>query len=320
MTGRIVGTGCYLPEHIVTNDDLGKLVETSDEWISERTGIHERHISLEKGTSWMGAEAAKRALFAAGMDAGELELIILATSTQDNYFPAGACEIQAALGAYRAAAFDLSAACSGFLFALNAVNAFICSGIYQNALVIGAEMMSKLVDWQDRRTCILFGDGAGAVVLRAEETGIRHMVMGSDGMKASSLFCKARTGGNFLNGKKPEIGYISMDGQEIFKFAVKKVPECILQVLSEAKEEIGSIKYFILHQANRRIIEAAARRLKQPLEKFPMDMEYYGNTSSASIPILLHEMDKDGRLQQGDKLILAGFGAGLTWGSALIEW
>lgn len=320
MVGRIVGTGSYVPEHVVTNDDLSKIMDTNDEWIRDRSGIAERRISMDEGTSQMAAKAAGKALEDAGMSADELDIIILATSTQDNLFPAGACEVQEMLGAVNAAAFDLSAACSGFLFGISIVNAFIQAGIYQNGLVIGAETLSKVMDWSDRSTCVLFADGAGAAVLKADETGIRHTLMGADGKKGSVLSCVGRTNGNFLNGRTPEFGYTYMDGREVFKFAVKKIPECVDEILEESGESIDEVRWFVLHQANRRIIEAAARRLKQPIEKFPMNIETYGNTSSASIPILLDEINHKGMLKRGDKIIIAGFGAGLTWGAALVEW
>jgi 3-oxoacyl-[acyl-carrier-protein] synthase-3 len=320
MTGRIIGTGSYVPDRTVSNHDLSKIVETDDAWIRERTGIANRHLSEAEGTTQMASEAARRALENAGVAPEELDIIILATSTQDNLFPAGACEVQALLGASRAVAFDLSAACSGFLFGISVVNAFIQSGMYRTGLVIGAETLSKIMDWTDRGTCILFGDGAGAAVIRADETGVRHTVMGSDGVKGPVLSCVARTNGNFLDGKTPEMGYTYMNGQEVFKFAVKKVPDCVKQLLEESKTDIEDVKYFILHQANKRIIEGAARKLGQPIEKFPMNLQNYGNTSSASIPLLLDEMNRSGALQRGDKVVMAGFGAGLTWGAALIEW
>lgn len=320
MTSRIIGTGSYAPEHVVTNDDLAKIVDTNDEWVRSRTGIGERRIVMEEGTSSMAAEAARRALEDAGIGAEDLDIILLATSTQDHCCPAGACEVQAALGAVNAVAFDISAACSGFIFGLNTLQAYIQAGIYRTGLVIGAETLSKLVDWNDRGTCVLFGDGAGAAVVRADESGVVHMVMGSDGTKGPVLSCVSRTGGNFLNGKRPEIGYLHMDGQEVFRFAVKKVPECVHQVLSESGTDMEDVKYFVLHQANFRIVEAAARRLKQPLEKFPMNMERYGNTSGASVPLLLDELNREGKLNRGDKLVLAGFGGGLTWGAVLLEW
>lgn len=320
MTGRIIGTGSYVPEQVVTNEDMINLVDTNDEWIVTRTGVRERRIALEEGTSDMAAKAALRAIENAGISAEELDIILLATSSPDQFFPGGACQVQAAIGAERAVAFDLSAACSGFEFALSTIQAFIQSGVYKTGLIIGADCLSKLTDWSDRGTCVLFGDGAGAAVVRLEEAGVIHSVMGSDGSKGQALSCLARSNGNFLNGRKPEFGYIFMDGQEIFKFAVKKVPECINQVLAESKTPIEDIKYFILHQANYRICEAVAKRLGQPLEKVPMNIEKYGNTSGATVPILLDEMNREGYLKRGDKLVLAGFGGGLTWGAVLLEW
>lgn len=322
---KIAGTGSCVPETKITNEDLAERIDTSDEWIQSRTGIQERRITHNRTTSGLAAEAAKKALSDADMDAEDVELILTATSSPENFFPSAACEVQEQIGNKIAAAYDLSAACSGFLFALNTGYAFLKSGSYKNALIIGADVMSKLVDWQDRSTCVLFGDGAGAVVIRAEEQeteegGIKRFLMKSDGSKGMVLTCKARTNGNFLTKTKPDMGYLSMNGQEVFKFAVKKVPESIEQLLEEAGEEKENIKYFILHQANYRIIEAAAKRLKLPLERFPMNICRYGNTSGASVPILLDELNREGRLKSGDKLVLSGFGAGLTWGSTLITW
>lgn len=320
MTTKIISTGSYTPEHIVTNQDLAGIVDTSDEWIRSRTGIRERRIAVETGTSRMALEAAKRALEGSGIQPEDLDIIILATSSPDRNFPSGACEVQKAIGAVHAVAYDISAACSGFIFALNTIHSFFQAGIYKTGLVIGADTLSKLVDWTDRSTCVLFGDGAGAAVVTAEETGIIHMVMGSDGTKGHVLDCVSRTTGNFLTGTEPQAGSLTMDGQEVFKFAVKKVPECVLQLLKESGTDIEEIKYFVLHQANYRIVESVAKRLKMPMEKFPMNMERYGNTSGASVPILLDELNRAGILESGDKLVLAGFGAGLTWGATLLEW
>lgn len=321
MTTKIIGTGSAVPEQVVTNDDLAKIVDTNDEWIRTRTGIGQRRIaSADSGTSSMAAEAARRALRQAGVLAKDLDIIILATSTSDSCFPSGACEVQAAIGAKKAVAFDISAACSGFIFALHTVHSFFEAGIYKTGLVIGADTLSKIIDWQDRGTCVLFGDGAGAAVVRAEERGILHMTMGSDGSRGSALACTSRTTGNFLTGKEPELGYMTMDGQEVFKFAVKTVPEAIKTVLSESGTHIDEIKYFVLHQANYRIFESIAKRLKIPMEKFPTNLERFGNTSGATIPILLDEMNREGKLERGDKIVLAGFGAGLTWGATLLEW
>lgn len=322
MTSKVIGTGSYVPEHIVTNDDLAGIVETNDEWISSRTGIRSRRITnnADIGTTYMSIAASERALKNAGVSAEEIDLIILATSSPDYYFPAGACEVQAAIGAVNAVAYDISAACSGFIFALHTVQAFIKSGIYKTALIIGTDTFSKLIDWEDRSTCVLFGDGAGAAVIRADDTGVLEMVMGSDGVKAPVLSCVARTNNNFLTGKQPEMGYTYMDGQEVFKFAVKKVPECISQVLELTGTEAEAVDCFILHQANARIVDSVARRLKQPIEKFPMNIDRYGNTSAATIPILLDEMNREGKLKQGARIVMAGFGSGLTWGAALLEW
>lgn len=320
ITSRIVGTGSYVPEQIVTNDDLAKIVDTNDEWIRTRTGIRQRRLVTEEGTSQMAAKAAKRALEQSGVKPEEIELIILGTSSQDYCFPSGACEVQAMIGAVNAVCYDLSAACTGFVYALNTAHAFIKAGIYRTALIIGSDVLSKLIDWSDRGTCVLFGDGAGAAVVKADETGILGMRMYSDGTKGDVLTCGARTNGNFLLGKKPELGYMTMNGQEVFKFAVKKVPEVIRQVLEDTGTPMEEIRYFVLHQANYRIIESVAKRLKVDMEKFPANMEYYGNTSGASIPILLDEMNRAGKLNPGDKIILSGFGGGLTWGATLIQW
>lgn len=320
MTARIVGTGSYVPEKIVTNEDLAKIVDTSDEWIRTRSGIQTRHLATDTGTSEMAVQAALRALEMSGMDGQEIDCILVATSTPDRHFPACACDVQAAVGAKHAAAFDVSAACSGFVFAMSTMYAFMKSGMYRTGLVIGADVLSKVIDWKDRGTCVLFGDGAGAAVVRAEETGVMGAVMGADGSRGEVLSCFSRSTGNFLTETEPQMGYMTMNGQEVFKFAVKKVPECICQVLEETKVPIEDVKYFMLHQANIRILEAAAKRLHQPMEKFPVNIEKYGNTSGASIAILLDEWNRKGMLQQGDKLVLAGFGAGLTWGAMLLEW
>lgn len=320
MTTKIIGTGSYLPEQIVTNEQLAQIVDTSDEWIQSRTGIRERRITVRMGTSEMAAKSAKLALEHAGILPEEVDIIILATSSADYCFPSAACEVQAEIGAVNAVAFDVSAACSGFIFALNTIHGFLKSGIYKTGLVIGVDVMSKLTDWTDRGTCVLFGDGAGAAVVRASEQGLIGMVMGSDGSKASALSCGARTAGNFNTKEETKMGYTTMDGQAVFKFAVKKVPESISQLLDESQTQAEEIKYFILHQANYRIFESIAKRLKISMDRIPVNMDKYGNTSAASIPILLDEMNRDGKLLTGDKLVLAGFGAGLTWGATLIEW
>ena len=320
MTARIIGTGSAVPEQIVTNEDLSKIVETSDEWISSRSGIKERRVAKEETTTSLAILAGKRALENAGIASEEIEVIIVATCTPDYFFPNTACQVQEAIGAKHAVAFDLSAACSGFLFALSTAQAYIKGGIYQKALIIGAETMSKMIDWSDRSTCVLFGDGAGAAVVSAEETGVLELVQKSDGAGKGVLSCKARETRNLLNHESETKGYLYMEGQPVFKFAVKTVPECVEEVLKKAEVKKEEIRYYILHQANSRIIQSVAKRLKEPEEKFPMNLSLYGNTSAASIPILLDEMNRNGMLNRGDKLVLSGFGAGLTWGAVLLEW
>lgn len=320
MTARIIGTGSAVPEQIVTNEDLSKIVETSDEWISSRSGIRERRIAKEETTTSLAILAGKRALENAGIASEEIEVIIVATCTPDCFFPNTACQVQEAIGAKHAVAFDLSAACSGFLFALSTAQAYIKGGIYQKALIIGAETMSKMIDWSDRSTCVLFGDGAGAAVVSAEETGVLELVQKSNGAGKGVLSCKARETRNLLNHESETKEYLYMEGQPVFKFAVKTVPECVEEVLKKAEVKKEEIRYYILHQANSRIIQSVAKRLKEPEEKFPMNLSLYGNTSAASIPILLDEMNRNGMLNRGDKLVLSGFGAGLTWGAVLLEW
>lgn len=320
MTTKIIGIGSYVPDTVVTNQDLMKFLDTDDAWIRERTGICERRVSKDMGTCGLAIEAAKRAIDDAGIDPKEIDLIVLATSSGDRAFPAGAMDVQAAIGAVNAVGFDITAACSGFIFGLHIAHSFFASGIYKTALIIGAETLSKVVDWTDRGTCILFGDGAGAAVVRASETGIIRTLMGSDGTKGWTLECQARNLGNCLNGIKPELGFMKMDGKEVFKFAVRKVPEIVAKFLEDAQINPDEIKYFVLHQANFRILEAASRRLKVPMDRIPINIDRYGNTSAASVPILLDELKRDGKLERGDKLVLAGFGAGMTWGATLLEW
>lgn len=320
MTTKIIGIGSYVPDTVVTNQDLMKFFDTDDAWIRERTGICERRVSKDMGTCGLAIEAAKRAIDDAGIDPKEIDLIVLATSSGDRAFPAAAMDVQAAIGAVNAVGFDITAACSGFIFGLHIAHSFFAAGIYKTALIIGAETLSKVVDWTDRGTCILFGDGAGAAVVRASETGIIRTLMGSDGTKGWTLECQARNLGNCVNGIKPELGFMKMDGKEVFKFAVRKVPEIVAQILEDAQMDPEEIKYFVLHQANFRILEAASRRLKVPMDRIPVNIDRYGNTSAASVPILLDELKRDGKLERGDKLVLAGFGSGMTWGATLLEW
>lgn len=320
MTARIIGTGSYLPSNVVTNHDLEKIMDTTDEWIKSRTGIGQRHIAIEETTTSMAVEAAKRALADADTNADELDLIVVGTVSADRHFPSTACEIQSALGAVNATAFDINAACSGFLFGLGIANAYFTSGTFKKALIIGAETLSKMMNWDDRSTCVLFGDGAGAAIVEAAEDGIISMTQGSDGAKGGVLSCYNRPVNNPFVKNDTALDYTSMNGQEVFKFAVRTVPEAITKVLGEANVNPDEVKYFVLHQANVRIIESVAKRLNQPMDKFPTNLHMCGNTSAASVPILLDEINKKGMLEKGDKIVLAGFGAGLTWGAALINW
>ncbi len=321
MNAHILGTGSFLPEKIVTNFDLAERVETNDEWIVSRTGIRERHIAVEESTAEMAAAAARRALSDADVGAEELEMILLATVSPDHIVPSAACEVQAMLGAKNAVAIELNAACSGFVFALNTAQAYVRAGIYTKILVIGVETLSKLVDWNDRSTCILFGDGAGAaVVTAAQEVGILDFIQFSDGEKGEALLCDAKPLCNLFASREQEQKFVKMDGQEVFKFAVRRVSESIDQLFSRNHLEAGQIDCYILHQANARIIQSVAKHLKEDIAKFPMNVERCGNTSGASVPILLDELNRAGRLKRGDKVIMSGFGGGLTWGSIYMIW
>ena len=319
MVGKIYGTGSYVPEHVMDNDDLAKIVDTNDEWIRERTGIGRRHVIEEETTSYMAGQAAARAVEQSGIDPAEIDLILVATSSSELIYPCAACEVQKAVGAVHAAGYDLNAACTGFVLAFNTAQAYISAGLYRTILVVGAESMSNMVDWTDRSTCILFGDGAGAVILRAEEGNPVYMAAHSDGVKGEALTQLSRHRRGWEKEEEKE-SYIHMDGQAVFKFAVRKVPEIIEEVLGQTDVKLEEIDYFILHQANRRIIEAVAKRLKTDISKFPMNLEEYANTSAATVPILLDEMNRRGMFRRGQKIILSGFGAGLTWAACLFEW
>ena len=324
MAIRIIGTGSSLPRQVMTNDDLAEVVDTSDEWISSRTGIKERHLAKEETTASMSAEAARKALSDAGIRAEEVDLLIAATITGDYVTPSTACEVQALLGAGNAVAFDINAACSGFMFALHTAYAYLRTGIYKTALIVGAETLSKIMDWTDRSTCVLFGDGAGAAVVRAceeeEGRGLLALEQGSDGSKGKVLACEGRQNGNPLARRLFVPSYVHMDGQEVYKFAVTTVPASIRRGLEEAGMTEAGIKYFVLHQANIRIIRSVAKRLKADEGKFPVSLDHCGNVSAASVPILLDEMNRKGMLEKGDKIVMSGFGGGLTWASAVVEW
>ena len=319
MTAKIIGTGSYVPVHEMDNDDIAKLVDTNDEWIEEHTGIRKRHLS-SKGTTHMATKAAKRAIENSGVAIDEIDMIIVATMTPDYSCPNTACQVQAELGAKDIPCMDTNEACTGFVFAINTAHAYISSGLYKTILVIGAETLSKVVDWHDRATCILFGDGAGAVVMQAADRGIITAQMGCDGSKGMVLYGKGAPLRNPLVNELEEDGKLHMEGAEVFKFAVRRIPETIYATLKKANKTVAEIDYFILHQANRRIIEAAARRLALPIEKFPMNIDKYGNLAAASVPMLLDELNRSGQIKQGQLLMLSAFGGGLSWGSTLLEW
>lgn len=323
MAIRIIGTGSYLPKKVADNHFLSTIVDTDDEWIRQRTGIKERHLSNGKeGTTYMATHAAEAALENAGITADELDMIIVATVSADTYVPSTSCQVQGAIGAIRATCFDLNAACSGFLFAMNTAYAYIEMGMAKTILIIGAETLSREVDWSDRSSCILFGDGAGAAIMRQEEGkgGLIASVTGSDGSQGDVLTCKGRGIQNPFHQSKRKKDYLRMEGQAVFRFAVTMVPRCIKQILKKTGYDTEDIKFFVLHQANVRILELIAKRLKVDIDKFPMNLDRYGNTSSASIPILLDELNRNNLLELGDKIVLSGFGGGLTWGAVLIEW
>jgi 3-oxoacyl-[acyl-carrier-protein] synthase-3 len=321
----ITGVGSYLPPKILTNTELEKMVDTSDEWITSRTGIKERRIAApDQFTSDLGAVAAQRAMKKAGVTADQIDLIIVATITPDMPFPSTACLVQQKIGAKRAAAFDLEAACSGFIYALEIAQQFIMSRTYDTVLVIGAEKLSSIIDWKDRNTCVLFGDGAGAAILqsRPDSHGLLTAVMGADGDKADLLFMPG--GGSrcpaSLDSVQSRQHYLRMEGKETFKQAIQAMETAAEEAMRRCEITIGQIKCVIPHQANRRIIDAVAERLGATPEQLFVNLEKYGNTSAASVAIALDEAVESGRVQQGDLILLIVFGAGLTWGAAVIEW
>ena len=326
MMITIAGTGRALPEKRVTNFDMAELVETSDEWIRESTGIVERRIATEDSVASLSAKACQQALEMAGKSAEDVDLIIVGTCSPELFLPCAACQVQGMIGAKNAVAFDISAACSGFIYSLSTAYAYMQVGIYKNALIVGAEVLSKLVDWTDRSTCVLFGDGAGAAYVEAipdaeDRTGIISISQGSDGAKGMVLSCGARTLDNpYAKGKEDVSKYIYMDGQEVYKFAVRQVPACIQDALEKANLTVDDIDHFVLHQANIRIIESVAKRLKVDISKFPVNLERVANMSAATIPVLLDELNRDGKLHKGEKIVLSGFGAGLTYGACVLIW
>lgn len=321
----IIGLGYCVPEKVLTNFDLEKMVDTSNDWIVERTGIKQRHIADDAtATSDLAVKAAARALEDAGISADELDLIIVGTATPDMYFPSVACIIQDQLKATKAAAFDLSAGCSGFVYSLVTGSQFISAGLYKKVLVVGAETISKILDWTDRNTCVLFGDGAGAAVLSAVDDGygILGVELGAEGAGGEHL--KLPAGGSRMPASALTISdkkhYVHMNGNEVFKFAIKVMGEAALKALENAGLTPEDVDCFIPHQANIRIIQSAAKRLKLPLDKVMVNVDKYGNTSAASIPIALKEAVISGKVKKDDTVVLVGFGAGLTWASCVIKW
>ena len=318
----ILGCGSYLPEKIVTNADLAAQVETNDEWIVQRTGIRERHIaSPGEFTSHIGLKAAQAAIAHAGIDTQSIDLIILATSTPDNTFPASAVAIQAGLGIHHGAAFDVQAVCSGFIFALTTADNFLKSGAYKRALVIGAETFSRILDWTDRTTCVLFGDGAGAVVLEAQQQpgqvsdrGILTTHLRSDGRHQSKLYVDGGPSST------QTVGHLRMEGRAVFKHAVSMITDVIEDAFAATGLSANDIQWFVPHQANKRIIDDSAKKLGIAPEKVVITVDRHGNTSAASIPLALCTAVMDGRIQRGDLILLEAMGGGFTWGSAIIRW
>lgn len=319
MFAKIAGTGSALPARVIDNLEISRGVDTSDEWIRTRTGVCTRHVVREETAVSMAVSAARKAIEDAGMKPEEIDMIIVSTVSAEQILPCVACEVQSEVGAVNAAAFDVNAACTGFITAYQLAAGQMRAGLIETALLIGVECLSNLVDWTDRSTCILFGDGAGAAVVKADrncEMSALPMVLRANGAKGNVLTCGSGLGGeNAVYGKS-----IRMNGKEIYRFAVKEVPAVIQEILLRCGHEAGEIDLYILHQANRRIIEAIAKRLHIDESRFPMNLMETGNMSSASIPVLLDELNKSGRLKPGMRIILAGFGAGLTWGGFYLEW
>ena len=314
---RIIGSGSCLPPNIVTNDELARRMDTSDEWIRSRTGIRQRHIAEEGQTSSsLALEASKVAIANAGIAAQDIDLIILATSTPDYIFPSTACLLQAKLGIKGCPAFDVQAVCSGFVYALATADMFIRARQHRCALVVGAEVFSRILDWNDRGTCVLFGDGAGAVILKAgEKPGVLASALHADGSYAGIL----ATPGNVCGGKVIGDPFLRMDGQAVFKFAVKVLDDVARETLAKCELQIGDLDWLIPHQANVRILHATARRLDMPLEKLIVTVDVHGNTSAASVPLALDVARRDGRIRPGHKVMLQGVGGGFTWGAALVQ-
>lgn len=315
---KIIGTGSYLPAKVVTNYDLEKMVDTNHDWIFSRSGIVERHVAAEgEMSSDLALQASSRAIEAAGISANDIDLIIVATTTPDHIFPSTACVLQDKLGIKSAIAFDIQAVCSGFIYALNTADLYIRGGQAKNVLVVGTEVLSRILNWEDRTTCVLFGDGAGAVILqRSDKPGILGAKLHADG----SQRCMLSATGQMSNGKIVGEPFIKMDGQGVFKFAVKSLSEVAEEVLAENKMQGSDIDWMIPHQANIRIIEATAKKLGLGMDKVVLTVATHGNTSAASIPLALDTAVRDGRIKPGQHLLMEAVGGGFTWGAALIRW
>lgn len=318
---RIVGTGSYLPEKVLTNADLEKLVDTNDEWIRERTGIRERHVAAEgQTTSDLAVEAAKQAMAAAGVTAAEIDLLIVGTTTPDIIFPSTACLVQHRIGANGCAAFDVNAACSGFIFALSTADKFVRSGSSKCALVIGAETLTRMLDWSDRGTCVLFGDGAGAVVLKpSAEPGILSTHLHADGAYKELLYNPVGVSAGFKLDEKNAGVRVMMTGNDVFKVAVKTLDAVVEETLTANNLQKSDIDWLVPHQANLRIITATAKRLDMPMDRVIVTVDKHGNTSSASVPMALDHAVRSGKIQPGQMVLMEAFGGGFTWGSALVR-
>ena len=319
MSIKILGTGSYTPPNAVDNNDLSKLVDTNNDWIISRTGIYQRNISMGENTSELSVKAAKKALENAGVTSEELDLIIVATITPDKFTPSTACLVQNELDAKNAFAFDLSAGCTGFIYALSVAEGFMASKKVKKALIIGAEVLSKIIDWNDRNTCVLFGDGAGAAVIEMDDSKQFYSFCASKGDVNEVLQADAMPLKNPYTKSMENHQYITMKGQEVFQFAVGAIRKSVKKVLSDTGLTLEDIKYIVPHQANARIIDFVGRKMNYPIEQFFMNLSKNGNTSAASIPIALDDMFNEGLLEEGDKIITVGFGGGLTWGAALLE-
>ena len=322
IISKVIGCGAYLPENVVTNEDLAKKVNTSDEWIVSRTGIRQRHIAQDgEMTSDLAYQAAKRAVESAGIERQDIDLIVVGTTTPDDTFPAAAVKVQSRLGLTSGAAFDVQAACSGFIYALSVADSMIRAGQIKTAIVIGADTLSKLLNWQDRTTCVLFGDGAGAVVLQAQSpnrnstpTGILSTHLHSDGNLRNILYCES----DLVAGAHPRV--IKMDGREVFKHAVTNLANVVIEALEANGLRDSDIDWLVPHQANKRIIDSTAKKLKMSDDKVVLTIANHANTSAASIPLALDAAIKDGRIQPGNLLLMEAMGGGLTWGAALVRW